>query len=291
MSKVTLEQWRMFRAVVDHGGFNQAADAVKKSPSTVHHSIQKLESILELRLLKVIGRKVVLTQAGELVLRRAIHLIDDADNLEALTQQLKSSQDGLLRVAVDQVFPRQCLLHALTTLSDLFPNANIELFESTLGGTTELLKRNEVDVAIGAYPIADRYFEEVDPVEFIAVAHPEHPLHHRDTELSLDDLIPYRQIVVRDTGIGPKLDHGWLGANQRWTVGNVSTSILLVSRGLGYAWLPIEEVQTSITNGELKPLPLGLNQTKRSAFYLMANEVDGLGNLAKHFFKLIRTTV
>ena len=40
MLKSTLEQWRMFKAVVDAGGFNQAAAEVHKSQSSVHHAVQ-----------------------------------------------------------------------------------------------------------------------------------------------------------------------------------------------------------------------------------------------------------
>ena len=46
MLKATLEQWRMFKAVVDAGGFNQAAQLVHKSQSSVHHAVQKLETAL-----------------------------------------------------------------------------------------------------------------------------------------------------------------------------------------------------------------------------------------------------
>jgi len=46
MLKSTLEQWRMFKAVVDAGGFNQAAALVHKSQSSVHHAVQKLENAI-----------------------------------------------------------------------------------------------------------------------------------------------------------------------------------------------------------------------------------------------------
>ena len=60
MAKATLEQWRMFKAVVDHGGFAGASAAVHKSQSTVHHAVQKLEAALQIKLLEVKGRKAFL---------------------------------------------------------------------------------------------------------------------------------------------------------------------------------------------------------------------------------------
>ena len=43
MLRITLEQWRMFLAVVEHGGFNQASEAVFKSQSSIHHAVKKIE--------------------------------------------------------------------------------------------------------------------------------------------------------------------------------------------------------------------------------------------------------
>ena len=79
MAKATLEQWRMFKAVVDHGGFAGASAAVHKSQSTVHHAVQKLEGALQIKLLEVKGRKAFLTDSGKLILRRAEFLIEEAE--------------------------------------------------------------------------------------------------------------------------------------------------------------------------------------------------------------------
>lgn len=40
MSKATLDQWRMLQAVVEHGGFAQASEAIFKSQSTISSSIR-----------------------------------------------------------------------------------------------------------------------------------------------------------------------------------------------------------------------------------------------------------
>ena len=68
--KTTLEQWRILQAVVDHGGYAQAAQQLNKSQSSLNHAVSKLQSMLDVQLLEVIGRKAVLTEAGEVMLRR-----------------------------------------------------------------------------------------------------------------------------------------------------------------------------------------------------------------------------
>ena len=40
--RITLEQWRCLVAVVDEGGYAQAAEALNKSQSSVTYAVQKL---------------------------------------------------------------------------------------------------------------------------------------------------------------------------------------------------------------------------------------------------------
>jgi hypothetical protein len=59
MSRVTLAQWKMLAAVVDHGGFARAAEAVYKSPSTLNHAVQKLEEQLGVQALcQAVGKPI-----------------------------------------------------------------------------------------------------------------------------------------------------------------------------------------------------------------------------------------
>ena len=69
--RTTLEQWAILAAVVDHGGFAQAATARHKSQSAVSYAIARLQESLDIALLVVEGRKAVLTGHGRILLQRA----------------------------------------------------------------------------------------------------------------------------------------------------------------------------------------------------------------------------
>lgn len=49
--KSTFEQWRIFQAVVDCGGYAQAAEALNKSQSSLNHAVAKLQQSLGVALL------------------------------------------------------------------------------------------------------------------------------------------------------------------------------------------------------------------------------------------------
>jgi DNA-binding transcriptional LysR family regulator len=82
LPRVTLEQWRCLVAVVDAGGYAQAALRLHKSQSSVTYAVQKLESLLDIEAFAIEGRKAVLTPTGQMLYGRARSLLDDAAGLE-----------------------------------------------------------------------------------------------------------------------------------------------------------------------------------------------------------------
>lgn len=277
MSRSTLEQWRMFRAVVEHGGFAQAAEAIHKSQSSINHAVHKLQDQLDLQLLEVVGRKAQLTAAGELMLRRAGQLIDQAEQLETIAESLAQGEEAQLRVAIDEVYPQHCLAEALEQLSTEFPYTRVELVETVLSGGAERLFKGDVDLLVAGDVPQGFLGEALMDVEFIAVAHPAHALHSLGRTLNLQDLAAERQIVVRDSATGRRIDSGWLGAEQRWTVSHVATSITMISRGMGFAWLPITRIRDELTEGRLRELALERGSRRQVSLFLTYADSDKAG--------------
>lgn len=269
MYQSTLEQWRMFRAVVEHGGFAQAAEAMHKSQSSINHAVHKLQKQLDLPLLKVVGRKAQLTDAGRLMLRRADQLLEQSLQLENVAESLASGTEPELRIAIDEIFPQDCLAAALKQLSTEFPHTRVELFETVLSGGSERLLEGEVDLLIAGQVPNGFLGEPLLDIDFIAVSHPEHSLHTQNHPLNLQDLVSERQIVVRDSTRGDRIDSGWLGAEQRWTVSHVATSIHMLEQGMGFAWLPETRIRDALQQGKLKELPLERGSRRRAALYLI----------------------
>lgn len=288
MNKTTLEQWRMLQAVVEHGGFAQAAEAVHKSQSTINHAVHKLQDRLGIPLLEVKGRKAHLTEAGALMLRRAGQLLDAAAQLEEIAVSLATGTEAEIRVAVDEVYPHHYLAGALQSFSEAFPNTRVQLQETVLGGGPEQLIAGEVDLLVSAEAPQGFLGTPILRAEFIAVAHPEHPLHQLQRELSLQDLQQHRQIVIRDSARRDQRDSGWLGAEQRWTVSHVATSADMIARGMGFAWLPRSRVETRIGAGSLKELPIGPGSRRYVDLYLVYADLEAAGPAVQHLGELLK---
>lgn len=286
----TLEQWRMLAAVVDGGGFAQAAELLGKSQSTVSHGVQRLQAALGIALLTQQGRRAVLTADGETLLRRARHLLDESVSLQRLAGHLAQGHEPLVRLAVDVIFPPERLFVALTAFSAHYPDTRIELIETVLSGGSEALLRQEADLVITGRVPPGFLGEPLYRSNFVYVAHPEHPLHRLGRPLTERDLAAHRQIVIRDSGLKQKVDSGWLGAEQRWTVSHLSTSITALTSGLGFAAVPCERIARELAGGLLKPLPLENtgNFAREVMLYLVSADRDRNGPALKALAEALR---
>ncbi|GAB2192378.1 LysR family transcriptional regulator [Sessilibacter sp. MAH2] len=288
MQKTTLEQWRMFKAVVDAGGFNQASDQVHKSQSSIHTAVNKLEEALGVKLFYVEGRKTVLTEAGKLLLRRGEFLLDEVQRIESVAKSLSTGVESELRIAVDGAFPQKVVFQALERVSAIFPQIRIDIFDTVLSGTNELIEEGKVDVGVSPFPMPSGLNEEICLLEFIAVTHKDHPLLQLKRELSYEDLKSYRQIIVRDSATHNNASSGWLGAEQRWTVEQMRASIELIKQGMGYAWLPKLSILEYLDSGLVVPLPLLEGSKRTCSFYLNYQDRDQIGPATREFMGELR---
>ncbi len=277
MSRVTLAQWQMLAAVVDHGGFARAAAAIHKSPSTLNHAVHKLEEQLGVKVLEPSGRQVRPTEAGELLLRRARQLLEGAVALEDVASHLASGLEAEVIVSIDQIFPEAAQASALEHFSRLYPQVRVQLHENVLNGGIEMLHEGGADLVVAGLQPQGFLGEPLGSVRFVAVAHPEHALHRMGRRLDLLDLARYRQLVVRDSALKQPASAGWLKAEQRWTVGHLSTSLDMVRRGLGFAWLPETRVADALASGALKALPLIAGGVRHVPVQLYYSDRDRAG--------------
>lgn len=288
--RIGLEQWRTLVTVVDAGGYAQASEQMHKSQSTLTYAIQKLERMLGVKVFEIQGRKAVLTAAGKVLYRRGKTLLDEAVRLERVADSLAEGWEAELRLAVEIVFPTWLLLECLARFGAERPETRIELVESVLGGTDEALLEGRVDLAIGTSVPPGFLGDPIMQMEFIAAAHPDHPLHQIDRPLTLEDLSQHRHLVVRDTGRERGRTPGWLN-ERRWTVSHLSTSIRAACLGMGYAWYARDLIKEQLEAGELKPLPLREGAERWTTLYLIFADRDAAGPGALRIAELLRSGI
>jgi DNA-binding transcriptional LysR family regulator len=281
-------QWRVLQAVVEYGGFAQAAARLHRSQSSISYTIARLQEQIGVALLEPDGRRMRLTPAGSVLLREAAQLVDQFERLELRAAQLGQGWEAEVRLAVDALYPTGQLLEVLGQFSACCPDTRLQLHEVVMSGADEALFGGTVDLAIGTRVPPGFLGDWLFDAHFIAVAAPEHPLHQLDRALSVDDLAEHTQMVVRDSGAERPRDFGWLGARQRWTVSKTETSVAAVVSGLAFSWLPEHAVASLITEGRLRPLPLQSGQRRHLPIYLIQADPERSGPAAQRLCSLFK---
>ncbi len=285
--RISLEQWRALQAVVDAGGYAQAAARLHKSQSAITYAVQKIQAQLRVRLFELQGRKARLTSAGEILYRRATALLEEAQLLEGAALHLAHGWESELRLAVEVVFPTWLLLRCFALFAEEQPDTRIELYETVLSGTEEALMQRRVELAICSLVPPGFTGDALMRMRFIAAAHPDHPLHRLKRRLTLQDLRKYRQLVIRDSGSQRSRSAPWLGAEQRWTVSHKATQIHAAGMGLGFAWFAQDTIRSELEHGVLKPLPLREGAERSAELYLVYADSDYAGPGARRLAGLI----
>jgi DNA-binding transcriptional LysR family regulator len=288
--RISLEQWRSLLAVVDAGGYAQAAEVLHKSQSAVTYAVQKMEGLLGIKVFEVVGRKAHLTPTGEVLYRRAKALLDEAGALEEAAGTLAAGWEPELALAVEIIFPTWLLLQCFARFAEERPQTRIELYESVLSGTEEALLQRKVDLAICSQVPPGFAGDPLMRLRFIAAAHPDHPLHKLGRELTLQDLREHRHLIIRDTG-SQRRSGSWLGAEQSWTVSHKATSIRAAGMGLGFAWFPEEIIRDELAHGLLQPLPMREGGERWGDLYLVYADRDYAGPGALRLAEIIREHV
>lgn len=253
-TKITLEQWKVFVGIVEHGGSAQAAEFMHKSQSAISHSLKKMESIMGRELFRVEGRKLILTPLGEILLPKAKMLLGEAVKTESFGNQYREGMVNEISIAVDALVPVGLIPEAFEELNAAYPGVSIRVLETSLSGAKQQLEEGNAHIGVASTLPSNYIIEPFMSVSLICVAASDHPL-CRQSHVDHEILKDYIQIVIRDSG-QQAMDSGWLGSPKRWTVSHISTSLYLVLQKKGFAWLPEHCISQHVKDKRLTILPL-----------------------------------
>jgi DNA-binding transcriptional LysR family regulator len=276
---------------VDAGGFAQAAERLHKSQSSVTYSVQKLQRSLNVRAFNIEGRKAVLTDEGQMLYRRAKALLDEASTIERAARTVSRGWESELTLAVEVLFPTWLMLDCLARFGEEHPLTRIEWFETVIDETREALESGRVDIGITPRIPDGFHGELLMEVSFSLVASPDHPLHKLKRKVTQRDLRKHRHVVVRDNSSRRDKRAVSVEVEQRWTVSNMATLIGALTRGYGFAWLPLDKIRNEINRAELKALSVEGLPALNAQLFIVFPDADATGPAAKRLAQIIRQEV
>lgn len=141
------EQLKIFISVVEHGSFTKAAETMYISHSTTSRNVSALEESLNVKLLIRDSRGLKLTEAGNLLFREGVNLLQKAEELETAIQNTAGGKAGVLSVASVKLYSRE-LNDAFGGFCSSYPNAPLGIYQHELSEVFGLVGRGEADLGV-----------------------------------------------------------------------------------------------------------------------------------------------
>ena len=143
---VNMDCLRSFMAVVELGGFSQAAERVGRTTSAISLQMKRLQTQIGAPLFKKEGRNQVLTLMGREVLEHTRAILTQNDALLKVAQNNQIS--GVVKLGVVQDIAESFFPSALSDFSEQFPNIRIQVMVDRSIVLLDGLKRDELDQVI-----------------------------------------------------------------------------------------------------------------------------------------------
>jgi DNA-binding transcriptional LysR family regulator len=154
---------KIFQTVVEQGGIGRAAEKLHRVPSNVTTRVKQLEAQLGIKLFVREGRKLVLSNEGNLLLPFANQLLRLSEEAEAAMKNGKPR--GVLRIGALESTSAARLPSLLSAYHKLYPDVLIEMLTGTSGALIQLLHKQVIEAAFVAEPFNDEGLETRDAFE------------------------------------------------------------------------------------------------------------------------------
>lgn len=255
-----LHQLRVFQSAIKSGGFTRAGEQLHLSQSTVSQHIKGLEEELGCPLFLRVGKRVLVTEAGNVLLQYAERIFRDLKNAEMAVREMNTLKRGTVRLGVGPTTLTYRLPRILRDYTRRFPQ--IELI--VLAGTTEFLldaiRSQHLDLAIVMSTAAQAGLKStpLGREELVIVLNSKHPLAWKRT-LDPGDLASLRFILYeKKTAMQMLIERYFesLAVSPTITmeVENNEAIKSLVRAGLGASILPLCAVVDEPAGGPLRVL-------------------------------------
>lgn len=284
--RLTLRQLEVFAATARAGSTRAAADKVARSQSAASTALADLEATLGVDLFDRVGRRLVLNENGRALLPRAVSLLDQATELEAL---FAAEHAAPLRIASSFTIGEYLLPRLVAQWKRAHPQSQVRMDIANTHNVLEAVAAFDVDVGFiegtGSHPelVVRKWLSD----ELVVVAAPNHPLAgRRATKKRLAEVT----WILREQGSGTReAADRWLTAH----LGQLSVELELgsneavkraVDSGLGLGCLSRHAVGEAVAQGWLVELQTALPPMRRS-LAVVVHKTKRLGSVAQDFVR------
>jgi len=289
-----LHRLKVFMAVFKNRSFSRASEELYLTQPTVSDHIKTLEEEFNCKLFDRLGRSIIPTREAELLYLHAVEIVEKADNLKDLMNQLKSEITGELIIGASTIPGTYLLPPLLVGFKNNYPSITYQVSISDSKGIVEKILGHEMLLGIVGAKI---YNEKLDyqpfmEDELIVVSSPSLI---EDTEMTVSELFKY-PMILREEGSGTRIEFLRMLQKKGFSLDNFNISGIFgstdavkqaVKAGLGISVLSRLAVVDELRYNMLKEIKLKNMQMNRR-FYIVIHGMRTLPPVYNLFLDALR---
>ncbi len=265
---------KLVSAIAEQGSVTKAGHRLHLTQSALSHQLRDIEQRLGVGLFQRLGKKMVLTSAGERLLQSARVVLEELKSAEEEIQQTAAGRGGVLRISTECYTCYHWLPSQLKVFHSAYPKVEVRIVVEATRRPVPALLEGIIDLAIVGDLVRNHKvrYRPLFKDELMAVMEPGHPFASRPYLLA-EDFVDQHLILYS----GPKEDFDIFKrvffpagvSPQRVTHIEVTEAIVeMVKAGLGIGVMATWAAAPYIAAGEMRAVRVtktGLERTWQAA--------------------------
>ena len=253
-----IRQLRAFTAIAETRTFTAAAQRVHVTQAAISMQIRQLEQEVGIPLFIRTPRRVVLTEAGEKLLERALLILREHDAAVAEIAELAGAEHGRLRVGSSSAtVSAESLPRLFKEMLKAHPQVDITVTSGTSESLVRHILAGEIDVAFVSLPVEARNIETevLSHDQLVAIAPPRHPLAKQKVVSAF--ALAGEKLILGERGGNTRrlIDEFFAEAGLKPTVAmELSRQAAIknmVAEGMGVGIVPLSTAREDVEHGRL----------------------------------------
>jgi DNA-binding transcriptional LysR family regulator len=285
LSDTDLRSLRVFKAVVDNGGFAASEVALGRSKSAISIDIGALERRFGMRLCERGRSGFALTAEGEAIYRAVNTLFEDLDRFSAEVSEASSRLFGRATLAViDNIgsIAAEAMIAGIRQFRTRHPGVRLSLRSGSASEVERAVLDRTAQVGVSILPRPAPELEArplfVESQRLYCAR--SHPLFDVDDGELVPDRIAHYPMISLQTAGGAAVETPGRGSAPGAEADNLDCLILVILAGMDLGYLPPHYARHWVEAGELRALRPDL-YSRRNTFHLISLKQAKLAPLTR----------
>jgi DNA-binding transcriptional LysR family regulator len=289
---MNLNQLKIFYYAVKAKNLSAAAEQLFITQPAVTKGIQRLQEHYELKLIDYVGKKLVLTDAGEVLFRISEKIFDMETHAEESIRDFQQRKRGRIRILSSESFGDYYLPEVMIPFCKAYPLVQVTMNILPTDQVVERVAGLNCDIGFISYPVEHEKLtvREVLEDELVIITPRRHPLRGRHTLQPRD--LEGQPFIMHEEGSAPRraiedlLQRHGVSVRVPMELSSNRAIKRAVQHGIGIALVSRKAAEEEIEQRRLTAIHLA-DLTLRRKFYLAYHQEKYISDTLQRFMDMV----